>query len=275
MDAGFRRLRTYLELAWSHSGSHAFSCGKLVCAYLFSSNAVGHLAKIKSHPRSRSVTAMETHSSSSKIPAPVTTSDSSEIQPAATLIFPANEVETGGLRPELDNLQAPLTRIVPFADPFGGFGGHCFLHFCQFVEMLSGWIRPAPSPENAAAESLLSASRHSPLKQWGACSLGTICSTVSAAALIPLFSASSLKSFLPLSFLLIIVLVAFRFGRAAGVLGTVAAAFLFAYYLFEPEGLAVSDPVARAHLIWMVVIGVVISDLLARFRVHRMHSHKL
>ena len=226
---------------------------------------------------------METHSSSSKV-TPGTNSGTSEIQPAVASIqqsnwrasaIPADEGDAGAQPSELDDLQAPLANIVPFADPFGGFGGHCFFYFCQFVERFSGWMKPAPSPGNVAAESLLSASRHSALKQWGACSLGTICCTVVAAGLIPLFSASSFKSFLPIPFLLIIVLVAFRFGRAAGVLGTMTAAFLFAYYLFEPEGLAVGDPVARAHLIWMLVIGVVISDLLARLRVYRMHSHKL
>jgi hypothetical protein len=65
------------------------------------------------------------------------------------------------------------------------------------------------------------------------------------------------------------VLVAFWFGRAAGVLGTLTAAFLFADYLFEPAGLAVGDPVARDHLISMLVVGIVISDLLARLKIRR------
>jgi K+-sensing histidine kinase KdpD len=94
-----------------------------------------------------------------------------------------------------------------------------------------------------------------------------VCCTVMAALLVPLFSASSSKAFLPIPFLLIIVIVAFEFGRAAGVLGTMAAAFLFAWFLYEPAGLAVSDPVAKSHLIWMVIVGVLLSDLLARFRV--------
>ena len=167
-------------------------------------------------------------------------------------------------------INTDLPTIVPFDDPFVGFGGRAFLHFCQLVEVCSAWMRTRRVEENAA-ESLMASSR---LKQWGACSLGTMCCTVIAAGLIPLFSGSSIKSFLPLPFLLIIVLVAFRFGRIAGVLGTLASAFLFAYYLFEPEGLAVSDPAARAHLIWMLIVGVVISDLLTRFKEHRMRSHQ-
>ena len=160
------------------------------------------------------------------------------------------------------------------ADPFGGFVGHTFLHFCQFLELMHGWIKRRISSADIAAESLLNAPAHSSLKGWGSCSLGTICCTIVAAGLIPLFNASSTKSFLPISFLLIIVLVALWFGRAAGVFGTLAAAFLFAYYLFEPAGLAVGDPVARDHLIWMLVLGIVISDLLARFKVRR-QGHKL
>ena len=116
---------------------------------------------------------------------------------------------------------------------------------------------------------------HRALKQWGACSLGTLCCMLAAAALIPMFSTSSVKSSLPLPFLLIIVLVALLFGRTAGVLGTVIAAILFAKYLFEPAGLAVSDPVARTHLIWMVILGVVISDLLAWMRAHHTESRNL
>jgi Domain of unknown function (DUF4118) len=166
-------------------------------------------------------------------------------------------------------------RIVASADPFRGFGGYCFMYFCRLVAVFSSWSRLAHAPQQAAKDRLLTSPRLAALKPWGACSLGTICCTVAAAGLIPIFSSSSIKSFLPLPFLLIVVLVAVRFGRAAGVLGTVAAAFLFAYYLFEPAGLAVSDPVARAHLLWMLIVGIVISDLLARFKAHRMHLPKL
>ena len=157
--------------------------------------------------------------------------------------------------------------LVP--DPFGGFLGHCFLRLCQFLELVHGGTKRRTASADIAARSLLNSSVHWSLKAWGSCSLGTICCTVVAAGLIPLFNASSNKSFLPICFLVIIVLVAFWFGRAAGVLGTLASAFLFAYYLFEPAGLAVGDPVARDHLIWMLVVGIVIPDLLARLKIRR------
>jgi hypothetical protein len=169
----------------------------------------------------------------------------------------------------------PLVQIAPFADPFGGFVGRCFMHFCQAVEFVTGWTEPRSAHAKMAAESLLNSStHHGALKQWGSCSLGTVCCSVVAACLIPLFSESSIKSFLPIPFLLIIALVALGFGRGAGVLGTVAAALLFAGFLFEPSGLAVGDPVAKRHLIWMLVIGIVFSDLLARFKL-RWESHKV
>ena len=168
----------------------------------------------------------------------------------------------------------PLAEIAPFGDPFVGFAGRCFMHFCQAVEFVTAWAKPRSTHAEMAAESLLNSStHHNSLKHWGSCSLGTICCSVAAACLIPLFSASSIKSFLPIPFLLIIALVALGFGRAAGVLGTVAAALLFAGFLFEPSGLAVGDPVAKRHLIWMLVIGIVFSDLLARFKLRR-ESHR-
>lgn len=155
--------------------------------------------------------------------------------------------------------------LLPIPDPFVGFVGHSFLRFCQVVELVTAWAKHGSAPADLAAQSLLSSPR-SPWKHWGTSSLGMVCCTVVAALLIPLFGASSGKAFLPIPFLLIIVLVAFGFGRAAGILGTLAAAFLFAWFLYEPAGLAVADPVAKSHLIWMLIIGVLLSDLLARFR---------
>lgn len=167
---------------------------------------------------------------------------------------------------------APLRSLF---DPFAGFVGHFFLHFCRLVEVIDGWTKPATTPAELAAESLLQSSAHPWLKHWGACSLGTIYCTMAAAGVIPMFYATSIKSLLPFPFLIIIGMVAFRFGRAAGILGTSAAALLFAAFLYEPSpSLAISDPVSRNHLIWMVAIGVVISDLLARFRARRMGAQR-
>jgi K+-sensing histidine kinase KdpD len=177
--------------------------------------------------------------------------------------------------PTATDSKSAATGMVPFADPFAGFTGHSFFYFCRLVDRVAGSMKHDSAPAEAAAESLLSSHTTSPISHWGACSLGTICCTVAAAFLIPLFNASTVKSIIPIPFLLIIVLVAFRFGRGAGVLGTMAAAFLFAWFLYEPAGLAVGDPVAKSHLIWMLIIGIVISDLLTRFKMSRMGGHKV
>ncbi len=59
------------------------------------------------------------------------------------------------------------------------------------------------------------------------------------------------------------MVVAIHFGNIAGVLATITAAMIFAVFLFEPWlSLAVRDSVARDRLIWMVLIGIIISDLL-------------
>jgi uncharacterized protein DUF4118 len=178
------------------------------------------------------------------------------------------------LKPVAQDSKPGITGLIPFADPFAGLAGHCFLHFCRLLDRVAGSMKSHSVPSDMSAQSILSSSATSHMTQWGACSLGTICCTVAAACLIPLFSASTAKAIIPIPFLLIIVLVAFRFGRGAGVLGTMAAAFLFAWFLYEPAGLAVSDPVAKSHLIWMLIIGIVISDLLTRFKARRMGGHK-
>jgi len=60
-----------------------------------------------------------------------------------------------------------------------------------------------------------------------------------------------------------IMVVAICFGNIAGVLATITAAIIFAVFLFEPWlSLAVRDSVAKDRLIWMVLIGIIISDLL-------------
>ena len=84
--------------------------------------------------------------------------------------------------------------------------------------------------------------------------------------LTPIVSETPFSTFLPLAFLVIIVVVASRFGNFAGMIGTITAALVFCIFLFEPRfSLLISDPAARNHLIWMVIIGVVISDLLGAY----------
>lgn len=168
-------------------------------------------------------------------------------------------------------VEAAIAQFPPAADPFGGFGGYSFFYFCKSIEIVTGWTRPRNRSE--AGRPLLSGSRFTP-KWWLATLLGSASIALVAGSLIPLFYSSSIKSFLPIAFLLIIIAAALLFGRTAGVLGTIAAGFLFAYFLFEPEGLAISDPVAKQHVIWMLILGVALSDLLNRYRLRRVGSQK-
>ena len=99
-------------------------------------------------------------------------------------------------------------------------------------------------------------------------SLGAGCCAIAAAGLTPVISQTPFTSFAPLVFLLVIFFVAARFGNFAGMLGTVTAALVFEFFLFEPRfSLMIDDAASRNHLIWMIVIGIVISDLLGAFAV--------
>jgi K+-sensing histidine kinase KdpD len=97
--------------------------------------------------------------------------------------------------------------------------------------------------------------------QWVPAASGAALCTAAAACLTSLFHASSFRQFLPLVFLGVVVLVAIRFGRLAGMLGTVAAALIFAEFLFEPRlSWIVRDSAEKSNLIWMIIGGIVLSD---------------
>jgi len=106
------------------------------------------------------------------------------------------------------------------------------------------------------------------MSRWQSASVGTGCCAIVAAGLTPVISQTPFTSFAPLVFLVVIVFVAARFGNFAGIVGTVTAALVFEFFLFEPRfSLTIDDAASRNHLIWMIVIGVVISDLLGAYSV--------
>lgn len=106
-------------------------------------------------------------------------------------------------------------------------------------------------------------------------SVGAGCCAVAAAGLTPVISQTPFTSFAPLIFLVVIFFVAARFGNFAGMFGTLTAALVFAIFLFEPRfSLTVDDAAARNHLIWMIVIGLVISDLLGAYTVREKNKDR-
>lgn len=68
------------------------------------------------------------------------------------------------------------------------------------------------------------------------------------------------KAALPMWFLAAVMVIIFRFGSLAGILGTIFSAIIFATFLFEPFGrLAVHDSVQKDNLMWMVLLGLALS----------------
>src|SRR5438309_1793196 len=94
-------------------------------------------------------------------------------------------------------------------------------------------------------------------------SLGTGLCVVLALGLSFSFRHSSIKSMLPFLFLVVVIAETMRFGTFAGRLGTVCSTLIFATLLFFPlNSVAVERIDERRSLIWMLVIGVVVAELL-------------
>jgi len=72
------------------------------------------------------------------------------------------------------------------------------------------------------------------------------------------------KNLVPLVFTVILLVIAGIFGARAGICGSVAAALIFATFLFAPSGsFIVASDSARSNLGWMLLIGIAFSFLLA------------
>jgi K+-sensing histidine kinase KdpD len=96
--------------------------------------------------------------------------------------------------------------------------------------------------------------------------------TAAAGFVTLMFRDNSFKTILPVLFLAIIVFSAVRFGNVAGLLSTVFAATIFAAFLFEPTlSLGVKDSAQRSNLIWMIVGGLIMSELLGNPPQQRPH----
>ena len=101
------------------------------------------------------------------------------------------------------------------------------------------------------------------IPHWLSALIGVALCAATAGAFVIVFKKTSLKAAVPLIFLSVILLTAMKFGSSAGILGTLSGALIFALLLFEPLlRLGIHDSAQRSNLIWMVVGGVALSELL-------------
>lgn len=81
---------------------------------------------------------------------------------------------------------------------------------------------------------------------------------------------SPLQEFVPFAILGIVLLLGMVFGRSVGMLGSVIAALIFAYSMYEPLGsLRIADQGARSGVAWMLLAGITLSYLLLPARRER------
>jgi K+-sensing histidine kinase KdpD len=77
------------------------------------------------------------------------------------------------------------------------------------------------------------------------------------------FAGTNVSTAVPLWFIIVLYVLAWRYGFAAGAIGSLFCAFVFAQLLFDPTGSwHVEDAAARKSLMWMVIGTIVTSYLL-------------
>ena len=104
---------------------------------------------------------------------------------------------------------------------------------------------------------------------------GLVCA-LAALALSAAANGHSWRNLAPLIFTAVLLIIAGLFGSRAGVIGTLAAALIFASFLFSPTGnIHVTDEAARGNLGWMMLIGIGFSFLFAppTSVIHRHYRH--
>jgi K+-sensing histidine kinase KdpD len=93
--------------------------------------------------------------------------------------------------------------------------------------------------------------------------IGVLVCGWSAVALSVVFSRTGHRTLLPILFLAVIILVAMRCGVTAGILGSILAAIIFAYFVYRPIGsVFVENKSARMNLAWLLLGGLAFSYLL-------------
>jgi K+-sensing histidine kinase KdpD len=103
--------------------------------------------------------------------------------------------------------------------------------------------------------------------------IGVLLSAAAAMAASLLFAAQPWRVFVPLAFVVVLVVIASRYGLTVAVIGSVLTAIIFAHFLFSPVGsMHVESNAARTNLAWMVLASIAVSFLL--FPSHRIGNRK-
>lgn len=94
--------------------------------------------------------------------------------------------------------------------------------------------------------------------------IGAVFCAVLAAGSVAMLPRNEHRALLPLLFIVVIAAMAKRYGAGAGVLGSVAAALIFSYFWFAPQGsFKVAQDTARSNLSWMLILGISVSYFLS------------
>lgn len=94
--------------------------------------------------------------------------------------------------------------------------------------------------------------------------IGAVFCAMLAALSVVLMPRNAHRAALPIIFIVVIAMIAKRYGGWAGTLGSVSSALIFAYFWFSPRGsFAVSHDAARSDLSWMLILGITASYFLS------------
>ena len=101
------------------------------------------------------------------------------------------------------------------------------------------------------------------LPKWAATVIGTGLSALAALLLAGAFAGRPSRGLVPLLFVVVLLILAYRYGATVGLLGSAVAAVIFALCLFPPVGhLRIESESARANLGWMLLAGIAVPALL-------------
>ncbi len=93
---------------------------------------------------------------------------------------------------------------------------------------------------------------------------GALLCAAAAGILASILRTTSLRTAVIFPFLLVVILVALRFGAPAAIIGTTLAAAIFSRFMLPPLGsFLIEDVSAKERLLWFVVAGVTLGYLFA------------